>query len=169
MQIQCFASIPVEKDEPAAAIRQFVAFLRSKAEDTGKAEIAINLIGVSSRARGTISGLRPEQSKGMKFDKALEFAEGLCSLGAAKSKSLSFILSATGFQWKGAAGGTEGRLVLADAKSFRKKERFSLSAQLAFEAADPHAPFIASTLDEVYRQTGVRFQLRDSLMRMAAG
>lgn len=169
MKIHCFASIPLEQDEPVPAIRQFVRVLRDCAIDTEKAEVDLHLIGISSRARATIQGFKPERTKGGTFQRALEITEELTNLGAARISSLSLMLSAQGFRWKGSGPGMEARLALLDGKVFQRKERFNLSAHLAFEAADAGDPSIERMFSEIAKTTDIKFQAHDSLMHVTAG
>lgn len=169
MKIHCFASIPLEQDEPAPAIRQFVHVLRDCAIDTEKAEVDLRLIGISSRARATIQDFKPDRTKDGTFQRALEITEELTNLGAAKISSLNFNLSAQRFRWKGSSPGAEGRFALLDAKVLQRKERFNLSAHLIFETADARDPSIERMLSEIARVTSIKFQVQDSLMHVAAG
>ena len=166
MEIHCFASVPLEQDEPVPAIRQFVRLLRDGAVGTGHGEIDLNLIGTSARARRTIQEFRPERTKGEAFARSLEIAEELTNLGAAQIKSLHFLLSADGFRSKGSSEGSSAKLVLLDGKSFQRKQRFDLSAHLIFEASDPQEPFIGKMLGEIAKAAGIRFQVQASLMRV---
>jgi hypothetical protein len=166
MEIHCFATISVEQDEPVPAIRQFVRVLRHSALDTDDAELALNLIGSSARARTAIQAFRPERTKDGPFARSLEIAEELTNLGAAQIKSLHFLLSADKFRWKGSREGSSAKLALLDGKAFNRKQRFDLSAHLIFEANDPQEPFIQKMLGEIADATGVHFKLRESLMRL---
>lgn len=168
MQIQSFATIPLEQDEPVSAIRQFVRVLREGAAGTERAEIDLNLIASSARGRSAVQQFRPERTKGAPFERALEIAEELTNLGVAQIKSLHFILSAEGFRWKGASEGSSAKLLLLDGKTFQRKHRFDLSALLIFEARDAKDPFIEKTLGEIAKATGIRFKLRESLVRVQA-
>jgi len=168
MKIHCYSSIPLEEDEPVPAIRQFVAVLRKCAVNTEKAELDVNLIGSSKRARTTVQEFQPERAKGAGFERALAITEELTQLGAAKIKSLSFMLSAQGFRWKGSREGTEARFALLDAKVFQRKSRFDLSAHLLFEAADAKEAFIETMLAEIAKATGIRFELQASQMQLEA-
>ncbi len=168
MQIQCHAEVPLEQDEPVGAIRQFVRILRDCAVDTERAEINLNLIGSSARARTTIQEFRPERTKGAVFEQALAITEELTGLGTAKIKSLNFILSAVGFRWRGSRTGTEARFSLLDMKVFQRKQRFGLSAHLKFEAADASEPFIKEMLAEIAQAKGIRFELQASQMELRA-
>jgi hypothetical protein len=168
MQIQFFATIPLEQDEPVSAIRQFVRVLREGAAGTERAEIDLNLIASSARGRSAVQQFRPERTKGAPFERALEIAEELTNLGVAQIKSLHFILSAEGFRWKGASEGSSAKLLLLDGKTFQRKHRFDLSALLIFEARDAKDPFIEKTLGEIAKATGIRFKLRESLVRVQA-
>jgi hypothetical protein len=168
MQIQSFATIPLEQDEPVSAIRQFVRVLREAAAGTAHAEIDLNLIASSARGRTAVQQFRPERTKGATFERALEIAEELTNLGVAQIKSLHFILSAEGFRWKGASEGSSAKLLLLDGKSFQRKHRFDLSALLIFEANDAKDPSIEKTLGEIAKATGIHFKLQESLMRVQA-
>jgi len=168
MQILCNVAIPLEQDEPVPAIRQFVRILRGGATDTERAEIDLNLMGSSARARTVQQEFRPERTKGEAFDRALTIAEELTGLGTAKIKSLNFILSATGFRWKGSREGSSARMGLLDGKTFQRKKRFDLVALLSFEAANASEPFIEEMLAEIAKATGIRFQVQNSLMHVAA-
>ena len=140
--------------------------LRESAVETDKAEIDLNLIGGSARARTTIEEFQPGRSKGVAFEKALDVAEELTNLAAAKIKSLSFIFSAEGFRWKGSNEGAPGKLALMDGKVFHRKKRFDLMAFLVFEAADSKEPFIEKMFGEITKATGIRFQLQASQMHV---
>ncbi|SRR6266436_415777 len=164
MQIHCNASIPLEQDEPVAAIRQFVRVLRDCAVDTGRAEIDLNLIGSSTRARTVLHEFKPERTKGATFENALVMAEELTELGTARIKRLNFILTAEGFRWKGSRLGTEAQFSLLDMKVFQRKQRFGLSAHLKFEAADANEKIIGEMLAEIAKATGIRFELQSSSM-----
>jgi hypothetical protein len=168
MRIHCYSSIPLEEDEPVPAIRQFVAVLRKCAVNTEKAELDVNLIGSSKRARTTVQEFQPERAKGAGFQRALEITEELTQLGAAKIKSLNFMLSAQGFRWKGSREGTEARFALLDSKVFQRKSRFDLSVHLMFEAADAKEAFIEPMLAEIAKATGIRFELQVSQMQLGA-
>jgi hypothetical protein len=168
MKIHCYSSIPLEADEPVPAIQQFAAVLRKCAVNTEKAELDLNLIGSSKRARTTVQEFQPQRAMGAGFERALEITEELTQLGAAKIKSVSFMLSAQGFRWKGSREGTEARLVLLDAKVFQRKSRFDLSARLIFEAADAKEAFIETMLAEIAAATGIRFELQASQMHLTA-
>jgi hypothetical protein len=166
MQIHCLASIPLELDEPVPAIRQFVHLLRNSAVATDRTEVTLNLIGTSARARTTIQQFRPERAKDQPLAHALDIAEELTNLGAAQIKSLHFILSADGFRWKGASEASSAKLLLLDAKSLQRRQRFNLSAHLLFEASDPHHSSVAKMLEEIARATRIRFEVEASLMNM---
>jgi len=166
MEIHCFATISVEQDEPVPAIRQFVRVLRHCAVDTGDAEVDLNLVGTSARAKTTIQAFRPERAKEGSFARSLEIAEELTNLGASQIKSLHFLLSAEKFRWKGSREGSLAKLALLDGKAFHRKQRFDLSAHLIFEANDPQDPFIHQMLGEIAGATGIRFKLQESLMRI---
>jgi hypothetical protein len=168
MQIHCFAEIAVEQDEPISAIRQFVRTLLAGAEDTDGAEIDLNLIGISARARTVIQEFNPGRTKGSAFERALAITDELTNLGTAKMKSLSFMLMANGFRWKGSPPGTQAQLALLDGKVFQRKQRFGLSAHLKFEVADAKEAFIEPMLAEVAKATGIRFELQASQMQLAA-
>jgi hypothetical protein len=168
MQIQSFATIPLEQDEPVSAIRQFLRVLREGAAGTERAEIDLNLIASSARGRSAVQQFRPERTKGAPFERALEIAEELTNLGVAQIKSLHFILSAEGFRWKGASEGSSAKLLLLDGKTFQRKHRFDLSAVLIFEANDAKDPSIEKTLGEIAKATGIHFKLQESLMRVQA-
>jgi hypothetical protein len=168
MEIQSFAKIPLEQDEPVPAIRRFVRLLREGAVATDRAEIDLNLIASSARGRTTVQQFRPERTKGTPFARALEIAEELTNLGVAQIKSLHFLLSAEGFRWKGASEGSSAKLLLLDGKSFQRKHRFDLSALLIFEARDAKDPSIEKTLGEIAKATGIHFKLQESLMRVQA-
>jgi len=94
VQIQSFATIPLEQDEPVPAIRRFVRVLREGAAGTHRAEIDLNLIASAARGRTAVQQFRPERTKGAPFERALEIAEELTNLGTAQIKSLHFLLSA---------------------------------------------------------------------------
>jgi hypothetical protein len=166
MEIHCFATIPLQEDEPIPAIRQFVRVLRDCAVGIEHGEVNLNLIGSSARARQTIQEFRPERTKGGAFARALEIAEELTSLGAAKIKSLHFLLSAEGFRWKGSGEDASAKLALLDGKAFHRKKRFDLSAHLIFAANDPKEPFVEKMLGEIAKITGIHFQMQASLMRV---
>jgi hypothetical protein len=168
MKIHCYSSIPLEEDEPVPAIRQFVAVLRKCAVNTEKAELDVNLIGSSKRARTTVQEFQPERAKGAGFERALVITEELTNLGVAKIKSLSFMLSAQRFRWKGSREGTEARFALLDSKVFQRKSRFDLSAHLLFEAADANEAFIETMLAEIVKAIGIRFELQASQMQLGA-
>ena len=121
MQIQSFAKIPLEQDEPVPAIRRFVRLLREAAVAADRAEIDLNLIASSARGRTTVQAFRPERTKGTPFVRALEIAEELTNLGVAQIKSLHFLLSAEGFRWKGASEGSSAKLLLLDGRVFSEK------------------------------------------------
>ena len=166
MKIQCHAELPLEGDEPIAAIRQFVRILREHAVETGKAEIDLNLIGSSARARTTIQEFQPGRTKVVPFKRALEVTEELTCLGTAKIKSLHFMLVAEGIRWRGSNEGASGRLALLDGKSFHRKKRFSLLALLTFEAANANEPFIEKMFGETAKATGIPFRLQASQMQV---
>jgi hypothetical protein len=166
MQIQSFATIPLEQDEPVPAIRRFVRVLREGAVATDRAEIDLHLVATSARGRTALQQFRPERTKEEPFERALEIAEELTNLGVAQIKSLHFILSAGGFRWKGASEGSSARLLLLDGKSFQRKQRFDLSALLIFEARDAKDPSIEKTLAEIARATGIQFKLQSSSMQL---
>lgn len=168
MQIQSFATIPLEQDEPVPAIRQFVRVLREGAVATHHAEIDLNLVATSARGRTAVQQFRPERTKGAPFERALEITEEVTNLGAAQIKSLHFLLSAEGFRWKGASEGSSAKLLLLDGKSFQRKQRFHISALLIFEATDAEDPLIEKMLAEIARATGMQFKLQSSLMRLEA-
>lgn len=168
MQIQSFATIPLEQDEPVPAIRQFVRVLREGAAATDRAEIDLNLVATSARGRTAVQQFRPERTKGAPFERALEITEEVTNLGAAQIKSLHFLLSAEGFRWKGASEGSSAKLLLLDGKSFQRKQRFHISALLIFEATDAEDPSIEKMLAEIARATGMQFKLQSSLMRLEA-
>ena len=105
MQIHCFASVPLDADEPVSAIRQFVRLLRD-------------------------SGIATDRSQ------------------------VDLILSADGFRWKGSSEASSAKLLLLDAKSMQRKQRFDLSAHLLFEASDPKNPSVDKMLAEIARATG---------------
>jgi len=168
MKIQCYASIPLEQDEPVAGIRDFVRILRAGATETEKAEVDLNLVGVSARATTTIQEFKPGRTKGAGFGRALEIAEELTRIGPAKIKSLSFFLTAEGFRWKGSRKGTAARLALLDGKTFQRKQRFSFLATMSFEAADAKEAFIETMLAEIAKATGIRFELQASQMHLTA-
>ncbi len=157
---------PSEQDEPVGAIRQFVRILRDGAVEIDDAEIDLNLIGSSARARTTIQEFRPERTRGEAFARALEIAEELTELGAAKIRSLHFLLSADGFRWKGSREGSSAKLALLDGKTFQRERRFDLSAHLIFEAGDPQEPWVEKMLGEIAASTGIHFRVQASLMRM---
>lgn len=162
MEIHCFASIPVDKDDPVSAIRQFARLLHDCAVGDHGSEVNLNLIGSSARARRTIQEFRPERSKGAPFARAIDIAEELTSLGTAQIKSLHFLLSAGGFRWKGASEQSTAKLLLLDAKFAHRKQRFDLFAHLHFQAKDPGEPFVEKMLSEIAGATGIRFQLQSS-------
>jgi hypothetical protein len=168
MKILCYANIPLEQDEPVAGIREFVRILRACATETEKAEVDLNLVGVSARATTTIQEFKPGRTKGAGFERALEIAEEITRLGPAKIKSLSFFLTAEGFRWKGSREGTAARLVLLDGKTFQRKQRFSFLATMSFEAADAKEAFIETMLAEIAKATGIRFELQASQMQLGA-
>jgi len=162
MQIQSFATIPLEQDEPVPAIRRFVRLLREGAVSTDRAEIDLNLIATSARGRTTVQAFRPERTKGAPFERALEITEELMNLGVAQIKSLHFLLSAEGFRWKGASEGSSAKLLLLDGKSFQRKHRFDLSAVLIFEATGAEDPSIEKMLAEIARASRIQFKLQTS-------
>jgi hypothetical protein len=168
MQIQSFATIPLEQDDPVPAIRRFVRLLREGAADTDRAEIDLNLVTTSARGRITVQQFRPERTKGAPFERALEIAEELTNLGVAQIKSLHFLLSAEGFRWKGASEGSSAKLLLLDGKSFQRKHRFDLSALLIFEARDAKDSAIEKMLAEIAQATGIHFKLQTSSMQLKA-
>lgn len=168
MQIQCHAAVPLEQDEPVPAIRQFLRILRECTQDTERAEIDLNLIGSSGRARTAIQEFRPERTKGAAFERALAITEELTGLGTVKIKSLNFILTAEGFRWKGSREGSAARMGLLDGKTFQRKKRFDLFALLSFEAADASEPFIKKMIGEIAKATGIQFQLQTSFMHVGA-
>lgn len=155
MQIHCLASIPLDADEPVPAIRQFVRVLRDSAIGADRSEVDLNLVGISARARSAIQQFRPERTKGQPFARALDIAEELTNLGAAQIKSLNFILSADCFRWKGSSEASSAKLLLLDAKSFQRKQRFGLAAHLMFEASDPKDTGVGKMLEEIARATGI--------------
>jgi len=168
MQIQSFAAIPLEQDEPVSAIRRFVRVLREGAVGTEHAEIDLNLIASSARGRSAVEQFRPERTKGAPFERSLEIAEELTNLGAAQIKSLHFLLSAEGFQWKGLSEGSSAKLLLLDGKSFQRKHRFDLSALLIFEANDARDSAIEKMLAEIAQATGIHFKLQTSSVQLKA-
>jgi hypothetical protein len=146
MQIHCFASIPLDADEPVPAIRQFVRVLRGCAIGTDRSEVDLNLIGTSARARSTIQQFRPQRTKGEPFAPALDIAEELTNLGTARIQSLHFILSADDFRWKGSIEAGSAKLLLLFGN---KRSPRSLRRQ--------NAGGIAGA-------TGIRLELEASLM-----
>jgi hypothetical protein len=168
MEIHCFAMIPLEQDEPIACIRQFARVLRNCTADTEHAQIDLNLIGTSARARTTIHEFQAERTKQVAFLRALEVTEELTNLGVAKTKSLHFLLSAEGFRWKGSKEGSSAKLALLDAKSFQRSQRFHLSAHLILEAADPEEPSMENMLVEIANLTGIQFEKDASITRIHA-
>lgn len=163
MEIHYFATVPLESDEPVSCIRQFVHVLRTYAIDSGKAEVALNLVGTSARAQTTIREFRPQRTKGASWSEALQVAEELTNLRPGKIKSLHFLMSAEGFRWKGSIPSSSGRLGLLDAKSFQRKQRFHLSAHLLFNALSFEEGFIEKMLGEIAKETGIRFEKEDSV------
>ncbi len=164
MEIHCYAEIPLEQDEPVPAIRQFARILREGATDTGKAEIDLNLIGGSARAKAALREFRPERTKKAAFQRALEITEELTKLGAAKIKSLNYLLSAEGFRWRGSREDTSASLALLDGKVLRRNKRFDLTAHLTFEARGPEDAFIEEMLAGIAREAGIRFRVQASVM-----
>jgi len=163
VEIQCLAAIPLVQDEPVPAIRQFVRLLRDGGD---RAEVNLNLIGTSARARRTIQEFRPERTKVEPFARSLEIAEELTKLGATQIRSLHFLLSAEGFLWRGSSEASSAKLLLLDGKSFHRKKRFDLSALLTFRANAPKEPFIEKMLGEITKATGIHFRVQTSLMRV---
>jgi len=143
---------------------QFVHILRNCTVDTNNAEIDLNLVGSSTRARTTIQEFQPQRTKGVAFSLALQTTEELTNLGAAKIKSLHFFLSAEGFRWKGSINPSSGKIAVLDAKSFQRKQRFHLSAHLFFDALDPQEPSIQKMLVEIANETGIHFEKEASVV-----
>jgi hypothetical protein len=168
MEIHYFATIPLERDEPITCIRKFARVLRNCTMDAEHAQVDLNLIGSSARARTTIREFQPERTKQAAFLRALEVTEELTNLGVAKTKSLHFLLSAEGFRWKGSKEGSSAKLALLDAKSFQRNQRFHLSAHLLFAAAGPEEPFIENMLVEIANATGIRFEKDASITSIHA-
>jgi hypothetical protein len=166
MKIHCIASILVDIDEPAPCIRQFVRTLRISAMDFEEAAIDLNVVGLSARARTTLQEFRPARVKGVVFPQALDVVEELTELSPAKIKSLHFNLSARGFRWKGSVPSSSARLALLDTKSLQRKQRFLLSANLYFEAADSAESAVDTMLADIEAQTGIRFDRDASIVRM---
>jgi hypothetical protein len=168
MKIHCIASIPVDIDEPAPCIRQFVLALRHSAVDFEEAAIDLNLVGLSVRARTTRQEFQPTRVKDVAFPQALDVVEELTSLSPAKIKSLHFNLSARGFRWKGSAPLSSARFALLDAKSLQRKQRFQLSAHLYFEAVHSAESSVDTMLADVEAATGIRFDRDASSVRMGS-
>jgi len=168
MEIHYFATIPLERDEPITCIRKFARVLRNCTMDAEHAQVDLNLIGSSARARTTIREFQPERTKQAAFLRALEVTEELTNLGVAKTKSLHFLLSAEGFRWKGSKEGSSAKLALLDAKSFQRSQRFHLSAHLIFEAADPEEPSVENMLVEIANLAGIQFEKDASITRIHA-
>lgn len=165
MEIRCFATLPLDQDEPIPCVQQFVRVLRTCVEDFERAGVDLNLIGVSKRAVTTIQEFQPARTKAVPFQRALEITEELTHLGLAKTKSLHFILTAEGFRWKGSTTGTSARLALLDGKSLQRKQRFTLYANLTFDVADANDPSIAKMVADIAARTGIRFEKEASFMR----
>jgi hypothetical protein len=163
LEIHYFATVPLKSDEPASCIPQFVEVLRTCTIDSGKAEVDLNLVGTSARARTTIQEFQPHRTNGASFPEALQITGELTKLGPAKIKSLHFLLSADKFRWKGSIPSSSGRLALRDAKSFHRKQRFHLSAHLLFNALSSEEDFIAKMLAEIVNETGIRFEKEASI------
>lgn len=162
MQIRSLCNIPIEADEPVAAIRQFVRILRRCAVPTADARVAIHLVGVSARAKTAIREFNPSRTDGALFADALTVVEELATVAPAKLKSLSLNLSAEDFQWKGAGPETIGKLHLADLKVFRQKKRFGLTAILDLHAADPRSDEVVALLVAVKKESGLSFSIESS-------
>jgi len=67
MKLQCFASIALDGDEPAAGIARFVAALRQSAVDTDAASLELTLFGTSVRALTALREFRPERARTAPF------------------------------------------------------------------------------------------------------
>jgi hypothetical protein len=158
MEIRCVSSIPLGDDEPVSAIKQFLGILRNCAVDTERAQIAINLPGISARAKAARAKIRPEETEGCNFEQALAIVERLTALGAAERSSLPIILSANDFRWRDSAASTSASLLLLDGKTFQRKKRFELVATFAFEASDLKDPAVTSMIERVSSATRIRFR-----------
>ena len=167
MKIHCFASIVPDADEPIACIRRFVAALRVGAVDTEAAAIELNLVGTSGRARMTLMEFRPERVKSAPFAQALDVVDELTKLTPARIKSLHYMLAAKGFRWKGSSPGSSARLILIDAKSMKRKQRFNLTAHLYFEAPSTADSSVDTILAAIGTATGIRFDRDASLTRFS--
>jgi hypothetical protein len=135
MLIHCYTEIAVEPDEPMAAIATLVRALREFATDSDDARLELNLVATSKRGQAAIREFRPERTKGVPLSQALAIAEELTQLPPSKLNSLHLLATAAGFRWKGSEPGSSARAVLLDTKSFQRKQRFSLGAQLDRGAA----------------------------------
>jgi len=162
LQIRSLCNIPIEADEPVAAIRQFVRILRQCAVPTADARVTIHLVGVSARAKTAIREFDPRRTEDASFADGLTIVEELATLAPAKLKSLSLNLSAKDFQWKGAIAATRGQLQLFDLKVFRQKQRFGLTAILDVQAADPRSDEVVSLLAAVKKESGLSFSIESS-------
>jgi len=161
LQIRSLCEIPVEVDEPAAAIRQFVRILREHTVPTEKARVAIRLTGTSARARTAIQEFNPRRTEGAAFAQGLAIVEELALLSAAKLKSVTLILSAEDFLWKGAGTGS-GKLHLLDLRVFRRKQRFGMNAMLDLQDVDARSDEISALLAVIKKETGLGFSLEAS-------
>jgi hypothetical protein len=168
VEIRCLSNIPLDTDEPVAAIRQFVKILKDCAVDTAQAEVTINLAGISARARATKAKIRPERTGGASFEQALGIVQELTNLGVAERSSVSFILSANNFRWKSSTPGTSASLLLLDGKAFQTKKRFELAATLGFEAGDVKDRAVASMIEKVAAATGIRFRAEHATVAFSA-
>jgi hypothetical protein len=126
----------------------------------------MKILGLSARARTTLQEFQPMRVKGVAFRQALDVVEELTQLSSSGIKSLHFNLSARGFRWKGSAHLSSARLALLDSKSLQRKQRFQLSANLYFEAADPAESAVDTMLADIEAATGIRFDRDASIMRM---
>jgi hypothetical protein len=162
LQIRSLCNIPIEADEPVAAIRQFVRILRQCAVPTADARVTIHLVGVSARAKTAIREFDPRRTEDASFADGLTIVEELATLAPAKLKSLSLNLSAKDFRWKGAIAATRGQLQLFDLKVFRQKQRFGLTAILDVQAADPRSDEVVSLLAAVKKESGLSFSIESS-------
>jgi hypothetical protein len=168
MKINCFVTLPLDQDEPIPAILQFVRLLRSYTVDSEGAEIDLQLLGASARAKSTIAAFKPERTRGVGLGKALEVTEELTSLQPSKVKSLQFLVTAENFRWKGSSPGTSARLALLDAKSFQKKKRFQLSAFLVAESPMAEDAAIDKMIADIAMATGIQFEKRVSTVNVGA-
>jgi hypothetical protein len=166
MNIRCFANLEVNQDEAVPVIRQFVATLRERAVPAAGAKVELDLSGLSKRAAVTIAEFNPKRTTGVPFAQALDIVEELTALTLARIGSLFFTLQAEGFRWKGAPENCSCSILVLDGKAFQRKQRFSITALIDFQAANPKDQAVAGMLEAVEKASGIKFEVQSAAIRL---